>query len=348
MRRLEQRGPAAPLLRIAALAAALLTVPVCLAAKPPGTLSIAVNLAEDGDFILAMLAAQQAGATSVPMTLYWDDVMKDGRWAPDDDFARVANGLYPTIRMKVQIVLPVIDTVNDRRPAELRGLAWDDPALLAAFDLYLAEALGRLNRLDIASISVGNEVDAFLTAPQDWAAYRRFYDHARATLARLRPEVPVGVNLTWPGLNGPMAAEARALAAAGDVWLVNHYSLQAGFHIGPPGDIAADMQAMVDMADGKPVYLSELGYPSDGCGSTEAMQRELLETAFATWSQHADRIPLVTLYWLHDISAEELAGFTDYYGVGDDCFARYLGTLGLRHRDGTDKPAFEWLREQAK
>lgn len=186
-------------------------------AKPPATLSIAVNMAEDADFIQAMLAAQQAGATSVPVPLFWDEVMKDGIWAPKDDFTRIANGLYPTIRMKVQLVLPVIDTVADRRPPGLRGLAWDDPALLAAFDVYATEVLTRLDRVMLASISIGNEVDGYLTSPQDWAAYRVFFDHAKTTVARLRPGVPVGVNLTWPGLNGPHAARARALAAAGDV-----------------------------------------------------------------------------------------------------------------------------------
>lgn len=348
MLRLEQPCLVARLLRIAALAVALLTVPTCLVAKPPGTLSIAVNMAEDGDFIQAMLAAQRAGAKAVSMTIFWDDVMKDGVWAPEDDFAAVANGLYPTIRMKVQLVLPLIDTVTDRRPPELRGLGWDDPAMLAAFDLYAREVLTRLDRVDFASISIGNEVDGFLATPEDWAAYRGFFDHASATVAGLRPDVPIGVNLTWPGLNGPAAAEARALAAAGDVWLVNHYSLQEGFRIGPPDQIVKDMQAMVEMAGGKPVYLSELGYPSDGCGSTEAGQREFVEAAFAAWSEQAGQIPLVTLVWLHDISEAELARFVEYYGVDDDCFARYLGSLGLRHHDGSDKPAFEWLLEKAE
>lgn len=108
------------------------------------------------------------------------------------------------------------------------------------------------------------------------------------------------------------------------------------------------MPSMVAMAAGKPVYLSELGYPSGGCGSSEAGQRDFIEAAFAAWAQNADSIPLVTLVWLHDISEEQLATYTDYYGIGDDCFARYLGTLGLRGHDGTDKPAFEWLREQAR
>lgn len=345
---LEQPRPIIPFWLIAALVAAVLTTPACLAAKPPGTLSIAVNMAEDADFIRAMVAAQSAGAQSVPVPLFWDEVMKNGIWAPEPDFTRIANGLYPTIRMKVQLVLPVIDTVADRRPPELRGLAWDDPALLAAFDLYAAEVLTRLDRVDLASISVGNEVDGYLATPQDWAAYRTFFNHAKTVMAKARPGVPVGVNLTWSGLNGPLAAEAQALASAGDMWLVNHYSLQVGFQIGPPDMIAEDMAAMVDMAAGKPVYLSELGYPSDGCGSTETGQQEFLAAAFKAWSQHADRVPLVTLVWLHDISEDELETYTDYYGVGDNCFARYLGSLGLRHHDGTDKPAFEWLLEQVR
>jgi hypothetical protein len=57
-------------------------------------------------------------------------------------------------------------------------------------------------------------------------------------------------------------------------------------------------------------------------------------------------VPLVNLVWMHDISAEQLEAYRSYYGSDDDCFARYLGSLGLRTRDGADKPAFAWLKER--
>ncbi len=59
---------------------------------------------------------------------------------------------------------------------------------------------------------------------------------------------------------------------------------------------------------------------------------------------HPVRMPLVTLVWLHDISAAEVADYGRYYACGSDCFARNLGSLGLRTHDGTDKPGFALLR----
>jgi len=50
----------------------------------------------------------------------------------------------------------------------------------------------------------------------------------------------------------------------------------------------------------------------------------------------------VNRVWLHDISSAELRRHKRSYRVSSDCFARYLGTRGLRNRNGTDRPAFAW------
>ena len=313
-------------------------------AEAPGVLGIAVTMAEDEDFFAAMIAAKQAGADAATLSLFWDETMVDGAYAPKMDWATQANSFYPTARFRLAQTLPVIDTVADRRPADLRGLAWDDPAVLAGFADYATAVIGRLDRVDLTHIAIGNEVDGLLATPDDWAGYGRFYAAAVKVVKGLRPDVPVGVTMTWPGLNGPNAAQAQALAAQGDIWLITHYSLDAGFHIRPPDEIAATLDAMIAMAAGKPVFLAEVGYPSDGCETDEAGQLAFFQGLFAAWDSRAADIPLMSLVWLHDLSPTAVGELQGYYGVGDDCFGRYLGSIGLRSHAGADKPAFAWLR----
>jgi hypothetical protein len=104
------------------------------------------------------------------------------------------------------------------------------------------------------------------------------------------------------------------------------------------------IDTLVEMADGKPVILAEAGYPSDGCGSDAEGQKRFVQTLFAALKDREAQVPVVNLVWMHDISADQMDTYRRYYGSDDDCFARYLGSLGLRTRDGQDKPAFAWIR----
>lgn len=152
------------IIRAVSLNVALTVLTARAEAEPPRTLSIAVTLAEDGDFIQAMLAARQAGARATTLSIFWDEAMVAGHYAPKVDWLVTARSFYPTIWMKLALVLPVIDTVADRRPADLQGLAWDDPAVLAAFEVYATAVITRLKGGELASISIGNEVDARLVS----------------------------------------------------------------------------------------------------------------------------------------------------------------------------------------
>jgi hypothetical protein len=329
----------------AVIAAALIGMATASPTRADPIYGLAVNEAADGDYPKALLAAKRAGFTSTVLPVFWDDMMKDGAYRPAFDWPAIAAAVYPASGFRVALVLPVIDTVTDRRPPELQGLDWDSPALLAAFSVYVAEVLKRLGPVDLVSISIGNEVDAHL-AGDDWAAYQRFFRIARAEVQRLRPGVPVGVNLTWGGLNGPDAVAAQALAASGDAWLVTYYGLDAGFRIRPPEEVAGVIDRLVALAGGKPLILAEVGYPSDGCGSDLEGQKRFFQTLLAALTDREEEVPLANLVWMNDISVEQLDEYRTYYGTDDDCFARYLGSLGLRTRDGQDKPAFAWIKDR--
>ena len=308
-------------------------------------LSIAGTMAADQDYdtVLQALVDVHADATSV--TLMWDELEVDGHYAPPFDWPAIANLVYPVRGLQVTLMISVLDTVTDRRPADLRSLPYDDPKVIARFEAFLTEVLTRMPLVSLTSLGIGNEVDGVLRG-DDWAAYGRFFMAAQAVVHRLRPDLPVGMTITWAGLSGPEAAQARALADLGDVWMVNYYPLLAGFQIDDPAHLPATLDAILATAGQSPVYLTEVGYPSAGCGASEAGQLAFTQGVLAYGAAHADRIPLVTLVWLHDLSQAEVNQYVGYYGVGGDCFASYLGTLGLRTHDGLDKLAFAWLRHR--
>ena len=51
--------------------------------------------------------------------------------------------------------------------------------------------------------------------------------------------------------------------------------------------------------------------------------------------------------WLHDLSDEEIAALTAYYGQTTPTFASFLGSLGLKTHDGRPKAALKRLEREA-
>lgn len=307
------------------------------------TLGISITESNRGDYDADVNQALSAGAKATSLTLFWDEADQNGSYAPEFDWPSIANGYYPAKGISLVLSLAVIDTVIERRPEALRGYAFDDPRVLARFESYVSEVLARLKDTDLVAISIGNEVDGYLSSPQDWAEFAGFFAGAAEIVHRLRPGVPVGFTATWDGLrgtNGPYILHANQ---ASDALFINYYPLDSGFRVLPPTDISKQLDAMITVASGKPVFLTETGYPSAGCGSSDAMQLAYFQALLAALEDRESDIPLAMLVWLHDITPAALDHYRRYYSMPNPCFLSYLGTLGLRTNDGRDKPAFDWL-----
>lgn len=307
-------------------------------------LSIAGTEAQGQDYGGVLEALHDVGAEATSLTLYWDELERSGVYGPDPDWPAIANAVYPAQGLAITLNIAVIDTVADRRPADLQGLPWSDPQVISRFNSVMSSVLATMEQTDLTSIGIGNEVDGFLTGDA-WEEYAEFFAATRDATKQLRPDVPVGVTLTWGGL--AQNPQARDLADLGDVWMVNYYPLDAAFQVTDPTQTRDTLAAMVAAAP-VPVFLTETGYPSGGCHASAAGQEVFLRNVIGFAEDHPAEMPLVTLVWLHDIAPNLVDSYATYYSVDDGCFADYLATLGLRTRDGRDKPAFAWLRERAK
>jgi hypothetical protein len=122
--------------------------------------------------------ADAMGAKYAVIPLAWDFVeTSPGIYAPQTDWLEIAALVYPAMGWKVAVELNPIDTVADRRPKWLAGKSWDDPELVAAFQKMVGEVVSRSDKLDLVSLTLGNEVDALIG--QDEVTARSYAPGAR-------------------------------------------------------------------------------------------------------------------------------------------------------------------------
>ncbi len=317
--------------------------------KGDRVLGISISDRSDGDFNSAFLQAVDAGMQGTSLSLSWDDLEpSQGVYAAVPDFLQIANDYYGPRGTVLLLGINPIDTNNERVPGYLDGLAWDDPAMVAAFNDMLSWALPKVSGVELVALSIGNEIDAWLGSADDWAAYTRFFELVAQHARTLRPGLRVGSKVTVGGIAGSWAQAAATLNEHTDVVFTTYYPLGSGFQILSPATVGAVFDDVTARYSGRPIIFAEIGSPStDQCGSSEFLQAEFVREAFAAWDRHADQIEMLEWVWMHDISQAALDTYESYYGLSDPCFLQYLGTLGLKHPDGADKPAWVALSDEA-
>jgi len=307
---------------------------------------LAVGAAEDGDYDGAFGKARAIGMDVTSLSLGWDDIeVSPGVFA--NPFLAIAEAYYPPSGTGVVLAISPIDTNVLRVPADLQGLAFDDPAVIARFDALMDWVFTQIPTLDVPMLSIGNEVDVWLgTDATLWSQYTNFFTTVRAHIASVRPGLPVGVKATWSGLTGAAKDFLSDLNAATDAVLVTYYPLQFDFTVLPTTAVADDFDELCALYPGRPIEFLEFGAPSSALlGSSDLVQAAFVDALFSSWDDHADQIPLAFVDWQTDVSPAQLSQFEAYYGSSDPNFLAFFGTLGLRTWPGagTDKPAWTAL-----
>ena len=312
--------------------------------------AIDVTEADDGDFLAAFAAAREAGMQAANLSIFWDEFETAPEvYNPVTNWLAISNSFYPGEGMPVSVTVSVIDTVTTRLPQDLTDRRFDDPELIVRFRNFLDYVFTQIPNVTLTFFGVGNEVDGWLGADAArWSQYETFFIAAANHVRSLRPGTPVGVKIILKGLTGYAESFAQSINQHSDVVLVTHYPLDGGFRPLDPV-IVNDSFAQVTMRyPGRTIHFAELGYPStDVCGGSEQQQATFIREVFAAWRRHRQQVRLVTFTWLTDIPEEAVAQFKTYYGVNDLCFGEYLQTLGIRYPDGTPKPAYHALKEEA-
>ena len=341
-----------PLEMNVALAAALITSSCTMGdviPKGDRVLSMAVGPGSDGDYGRAFALAKGAGVQSVSLHLAWDDIEK-GPGQFDGKFLEIANAFYPPQGVSVPLDLAVLDTNRDRRPADLRNKAFNDPAVVARFSKLLDFVFSKIPDLKLDWLAIGNEVDATLgTDSTKWKAYSLFFAEAKRLAKARRPGLKVGVKTTFGASFGSSANLVADLNAHADLVLVTYYPLQGDFTVEDPKVVHADLERLCAGNPGRRIDLAETGFPSGAKTlSSPQKQAQFFRELFQAWDKHAKQVRMVLVNWQTDISPASVATFKAYYGLDTPAFLEFLGTLGLREWSGIEKPAWGVFRAEAK
>lgn len=327
-----------------------LSLPLLLAASGAApdrpALGLAVNLpagVTDAGRQKALEAVRATGVSAFALELSWPAAEPRPRRYAVADVVRAARLLRQS-GATVHLDLPLVDGRGRRVPADLAERAFDDPALAARLG-QLLQALGP-GLLDVSTLSLGNEADAYFAArPAELAAYLRLFAGAVRFLATAAPRLLVGVATAAPMDSLAPGVAARLHEKSPAVFFV-YAPFVAGspFAHRPPATLERDWKAMIAAAAGRPLAVTEVSYSSSPeNGSTPERQaefvrrmRKFLAAADPTRLRFARYVP-----W-RDPTPAGAAAITDPI---ERRRAAFFANRGLQKSDGTPKPAWrEWAR----
>lgn len=314
-------------------------------------LGVDLTLSSDNNFSIAYFIAKDAGLSVVQLTPGWDDIEPaKGEYRDPQDNLAAAKAFYTNQGIKVALSVSPLDTNVNRVPADLKGKPMNDREVIGRYNAMLDSVLSKLDGVTLQDVAIGNEVDISLgDNDSQWQQYTDFYNAALAHVKASHPGLKVGVKATFYGLTRDNVDRLKKLNENSDVILVTYYPLNPDFTVRDPSAVKGDFDKICALYPGKEIYFLELGYPSSQLlKSSDEKQAEFIRQTFAAWDEHKDQIKLVNFVYMHDIPQSSVDTMVRYYGLNDPKFAAYLGTLGLRTSDGSDKPAWPALKEEAK
>jgi hypothetical protein len=294
------------------------------------------------DYVAAADLAAGAGVSAAYESATWKDLAQPGglKKARDDlAYAGSARGWDLLFGIKV------LDTTVKSTPDGLQTQSFASPQMRQRFHALVDSLKPALDR-HVRYVSIGNEVDAYLSAhPDQWDAYRAFYADAVTYVHAMLPGVRVGVTAIFDNARGRARKGVAALEQLSDVVIFTYYPLGDRFVPRPPDTAAADVDEMLRLAGDRPLLLQEVGYPSSPqLASSEVAQAAFVRNVVAAWRRAGPRIPLLNWFALHDLTRAMCDQLGAYYGLpGQTSFEAYLCSLGLRRVDGTPKQAWQAL-----
>ena len=307
-----------------------------------GIFGIEIVQASNEDFGPTFEVARSAGLQFAEISVPWDDIES----SPGQFRSEVlgdAGGFYSSQNVPLLVILSPIDTNNLRVPPDLRGKSFASEEVRSRFHALLDFAMFQIGDVEVVAFAIGNEVDFFLgTDNQQWSDYAAFLQDARDYIHQKRPGAQVG---TIFGFDGIRSNRAKNLLAVSDVAMTTYYPLNEDFSVRALSEVKSDFAQMVAGLQGQKLIVTECGYPSASLlGGSEQLQSEFVSTVLDAWSSHVDQISHLSYFSLTDYSQDFVAQLGTYYGLQDERFLAYLGSLGLRRADGSPKAAFETLK----
>jgi hypothetical protein len=294
-----------------------------------------------GDVIDARLTVIAAGSRAAVIRRSPAELTSDAAWLQLESEANA----YGTNGIVVNFVFAVVDgNARGLEPA-FSGLAWNDSLILKAMYARIDQIMARLGGT-APYFLFGRDVDIFLAAhPDERPAFEAFVLELVTyvqTHSSAPPNMRVGVGFSHAGATTPDPSWSKLLAAS-DIAVCSYLPGLGSGNAGLASNIATDADVLVERAQGKPIVIEALGYPSsDVVGGSDAKQALFLETFFTMLEPRRSSFVLVNIEGLHDLAPGRCADRATFEGHAvDGPWAAYACSLGLFAPDGQPKSAWQ-------
>jgi hypothetical protein len=294
----------------------------------------------------ALREAHDAGMSLLHIAPKWGEFEKSGKFQFNADVQAVGE-FADTHGLPIALNIRIIDGNQRSMPGEYQKWRFDEERM--------AERLRAAIRAFPASykehtryLAIGNEADHYFGSRRDEIEpYARLIQRVLPTAQQEFPNAQFTVNFTFDAV-GDMG-RYRAITDLTEFASFNYYPLNRDFTMRPVSDLRRDVDRMLDAADGKPLYIQEIGYASaERLESSPARQAEFYDTAFDILRERNDRIVGATFLFMSDLSRFIVEYLGVYYRLPNSGnFKAYLQTLGIIEQNGTPKPAWEVFRREA-
>ena len=331
-----------------------------MVAAPPGSrtvaptapaLGVAVNLppaSSPAERQAAVESVRRTGASFFAMTLSWAAAEPSPRQYRLDEISRTARLLRQS-GATLHLDLPLVTESERDVPADLAGVAFDDPKLSLRLGGLLDQLLPALH--DFETLSLGDGADSyFANRPDELRAYRRLFDGAVQFLGKRAPGLLVGVTCASPN-ESPAPAVAAALHARSPLLLYDYAPFERGkaFVQRDPAVVEKDWARLLAAANGRPIAFPVVSYSSAAeNGSTAARQAEFVRR-MREFLRRSDGRALRFARYVSLRDPVEADAPPEEGGAATAAEVRrraFLSHRGLQEADGSPKPAWrEWVRQ---
>jgi hypothetical protein len=288
---------------------------------------------------------REANGDLVEILINWPEIETAPYTYTDPRGLLKAIEFYGDEKVQVGITIGVINTVKYELPGDINYMMLGEEETIDRFvDMAKWVLKSVPENVEVAYLSIGNEIDLRLDSKGDWERYLKFYSQVYREIKSIHPDIVIGSKITvMEGLVNELTY-INMLSEYSDVLMLNYYPQDEEFRVLDPTMIYEHFEIALTNFD-LPIYITEIGYQSGDkyCNSSEDKQAEFYKELFKFWDLNYERIPVILIAWLNDQSDEIMSGFKEYYGDQPN-LVEYLETLGVRNHDGTPKKAYDAIK----
>lgn len=319
--------------------------------------SYSIDFAQNNNYDSAFSYGTKACMEVVHLTFSWSamEPVPTQIGGSAFNFLPIANIYYPVFGTKLEINIPVMNTVVKDVPSDLMATPFNSPVMISRFKTLIDSVLLKIPNVELAAICIGNESDAYMTTANEYAQFKNFLDsvspYVKQKYFSMHGKVlKVGTTFTFGGLTGVTTNTLCKYVNQGrDIVAVTYYPQGANFQVRNPNVVPGDFaQLIAEYPDTlHSIYFVECGYQSSpSCGSSLLKQSQFIGYVFDAWDTYYKNVKYISFFKTTDWSQGRVDTLAVFYGLPNDtAFKEYLRTLGLRTfpGNGTNKPAYDNL-----